>query len=162
MSDGTVITRPVAPTRTLPRDICHNHACATTAFHGGKMDRFDKVTNANTNNDHLTYIRYTESQIPNYWQYARNFVLADHFFSSTLSQTFPGHFATVAGFNVALANPSVFISSYSIHYDTLSGPSTTQVSFYVPEIDANGSPVIDPSTGNPVTITFGTATASGN
>jgi len=63
---------------------------------------------------------------------------------------------------VALANPSVFISSYSIHYDTLSGPSTTQVSFYVPEIDANGAPVIDPSTGNPVTITFGTATASGN
>ncbi|WP_240201620.1 VCBS domain-containing protein [Pseudomonas sp. PDNC002] len=62
----------------------------------------------------------------------------------------------------ALANPNAFISSYSVHYDTLSGPSTTQVSFYVPEIDANGRPVIDPSTGNPVTITFGTATVNGN
>ncbi|QJP08925.1 VCBS domain-containing protein [Pseudomonas multiresinivorans] len=62
----------------------------------------------------------------------------------------------------ALANPNVFVSSYSIHYDTLSGPSTTQVSFYVPEIDANGRPVIDPATGNPTTITFGTATVNGN
>ena len=105
MSNGTVINRPKAPNGKLPRDICHAHACATKAFHGGAMDQFDKVTHANDNNDHLTYIHYTESQIPNYWKYARNFVLADHFFSSTLAQSFPGHFATVAGFNVALGNP---------------------------------------------------------
>ncbi|MBB4864968.1 putative repeat protein (TIGR01451 family) [Pseudomonas nitritireducens] len=61
----------------------------------------------------------------------------------------------------ALANPNAFVASYSIHYDTLSGPSTTQVGFYVPQIDANGRPVIDPATGNPVNITFGTATVDG-
>ncbi|TLX79454.1 DUF4347 domain-containing protein [Pseudomonas nicosulfuronedens] len=62
----------------------------------------------------------------------------------------------------ALANPNAFVSSYTIHYDTLSSASTTQVSFYVPEIDANGRPVIDPATGNPVTINFGTATVNGD
>ncbi|OBY88783.1 adhesin [Pseudomonas sp. AU11447] len=62
----------------------------------------------------------------------------------------------------ALANPNAFVASYTIHYDTLASASTTQVSFYVPEIDANGRPVIDPATGNPVTINFGTATVNGN
>jgi len=62
----------------------------------------------------------------------------------------------------ALANPNAFVASYTVHYDTLSSASTTQVSFYVPEIDANGRPVIDPATGNPVTINFGTATVNGD
>ncbi|MFJ4064468.1 VCBS domain-containing protein [Pseudomonas sp. NPDC089996] len=61
----------------------------------------------------------------------------------------------------ALANPNAFVASYDIHYDTLSAASTTQVSFYVPQIDANGRPVIDPATGNPVQIEFGTATVTG-
>ncbi|MDN6860512.1 VCBS domain-containing protein [Pseudomonas sp. CAN2814] len=62
----------------------------------------------------------------------------------------------------ALANPNAFVASYSVHYDTLTGPSTTTVGFYVPEIDAAGRPVLDPATGNPRTITFGTATVNGD
>ena len=62
----------------------------------------------------------------------------------------------------ALADPNVFVESYNIHYDTLSAASETQVSFYVPEIDANGSPVLDPASGNPVTINFGTASVTGD
>lgn len=67
-----------------------------------------------------------------------------------------------AAIAVALASPNVFVESYSIHYDTLSAASETQVSFYVPEIDANGKPVLDPATGNPVTIDFGTASVTGD
>ena len=106
LSNGTVITRPRAPDGVLPHDICHSHGCATTAFHGGMMNWFDKVKNADVSGDKLSFVHFTQSQIPNYWKYARAFVLADHFFSSTLSQSFPGHFATVAGFNVALTNPT--------------------------------------------------------
>ncbi|KJJ97884.1 adhesin [Pseudomonas sp. 21] len=62
----------------------------------------------------------------------------------------------------ALNNPNAFVASYTIHYDTLSAASTTTVGFYVPEIDAAGRPVLDPATGNPRTITFGTATVSGD
>ena len=74
------------------------------------MDGFDKVGGATKNSagvtDNLTYIHYTEDQIPNYWKIARNFVLADHVFSTTLGPSFPGHFATVAGFNYGLSNPA--------------------------------------------------------
>ena len=62
----------------------------------------------------------------------------------------------------ALANPNAFVASYDVHYDTLSAASTTQVSFYVPEIDANGRPVLDPASGNPVTLNFGTASVTGD
>lgn len=62
----------------------------------------------------------------------------------------------------ALANPNAFVASYDVHYDTLSAASETQVSFYVPEIDANGRPVLDPASGNPVTLSFGTASVTGD
>ncbi|CDF84305.1 VCBS repeat-containing protein [Pseudomonas knackmussii B13] len=61
----------------------------------------------------------------------------------------------------AIASDSIFITSYSITYDTLSGPTNSTVSFYVPEVGADGEAVIDPNTGNPVTIDFGAPTATG-
>ena len=36
----------------------------------------------------LPFVRYTEAQITNYWQYARNYVLADDLFSTTLGPAF--------------------------------------------------------------------------
>ncbi|WP_448681009.1 VCBS domain-containing protein [Pseudomonas nicosulfuronedens] len=62
----------------------------------------------------------------------------------------------------ALNNPNIFVASYSIHYDTLSAASTTTVGFYVPEIDAAGRPVLDPATGNPRAISFGSASVNGD
>jgi phospholipase C len=105
MSDGTTITRPLAPAGGLVHDISHSHPSAMTAFRGGAMDGFDLVSGADTSGDKMTFIHYEEKQIPNYWQYARHFVLADHFFSSTFGPSFPGHFAVTSGFNVALDNP---------------------------------------------------------
>jgi len=46
-----------------------------------------------------------------------------------------------------------YIANYTITYATLTGTAVSTVSFYVPEVDANGVPVIDPVTGAPVTIT---------
>lgn len=61
----------------------------------------------------------------------------------------------------AIADPNVFIASYTITYATLSAPTSSTVRFYVPEIGKDGVPVIDPATGNPVTIQFGPPTATG-
>jgi phospholipase C len=47
---------------------------------------------------------YSEQQIPNYWQYARNFVLADHFFSTTLGPSTPGHAVFWFGRSLSLDN----------------------------------------------------------
>ncbi|MCO7515159.1 VCBS domain-containing protein [Pseudomonas guariconensis] len=61
----------------------------------------------------------------------------------------------------AIDSDSVFITSYSVTYATLSVPATSTVTFYVPEIGGAGTAVLDPNTGNPVTINFGTPTATG-
>lgn len=61
----------------------------------------------------------------------------------------------------AINSDSVFITAYSITYDSLSAPATSRVTFYVPEVGGAGNAVLDPNTGNPVTIAFGTPTATG-
>ncbi|WP_213955075.1 VCBS domain-containing protein [Variovorax sp. dw_954] len=46
-----------------------------------------------------------------------------------------------------------YIANYTVTYATLTGTAVSTVTFYVPEVDANGAPVIDPVSGAPVTIT---------
>ncbi len=87
LSNGSTITRPVAPSGPLSKDICHANSCGETAYRNGAMNGFDLTGSGTT----LPFVYYTEKQIPNYWQYARNFVLADHLFSTTLGPSTPGH-----------------------------------------------------------------------
>jgi phospholipase C len=81
---GTVAVGHAA---TLPGDLCHSHDCALTDWNRGAMNGWT-ATHA--------YDQYHETDIPNYWQYARHFALADHFFSSMLGPSFPGHFFVLA------------------------------------------------------------------
>lgn len=60
-----------------------------------------------------------------------------------------------------IASDTVYISSFTVEYDTLAAATNTQVAFYVPEVDANGQAIINPVTGDAVTITLGAPTASG-
>ncbi len=97
LSNGTTITRKQAPT-DLMKDICHSNACGQTAYAGGKMTGFD------TRDAVRPFYFYSEQQIPNYWQYARNFVLADHYFSATLGPSTPGHVVFWTGQSLVLDN----------------------------------------------------------
>jgi len=87
LSTGDTITRSAAPSGPLPHDICHSNGCGQRAYHAGAMNGFDLNTKPGT----LPFVYYTEDQIPNYWKYARNFVLADHMFSTLLGPSTPGH-----------------------------------------------------------------------
>jgi phospholipase C len=89
------ISCPHAPLRT-PRDLCHEHACALTDWNGGAMTGWDKVSGSSSNGDNLAWAQYQESDIPNYWAYARNYALADHFFANVLGPSFPGHLEVLA------------------------------------------------------------------
>ncbi|MGJ7517370.1 VCBS domain-containing protein [Pseudomonas baetica] len=60
-----------------------------------------------------------------------------------------------------IASDTVYINSFTVEYDTLTAATNTQVAFYVPEVDANGQTIINPVTGDAVTITLGAPTASG-
>ncbi len=76
------ITRTAAPA-TYASDIGHSNDDGRTAYNAGRMNGFET----------FGYHFYTEQQIPAYWKLARRFVLADHFFSTVMAPTAPGHFA---------------------------------------------------------------------
>jgi len=90
-----VIPVKEAPDKT-PRDMCHEHTCALTDWNSGQLNGWDAVSGSTSNGDDLAYSQYLEKDIPNYWQYARKFVLGDHFFANVLGPSFPGHMFTVA------------------------------------------------------------------
>jgi phospholipase C len=77
-------------------DISHAWRFAIQAYDGGKMDRFGKTDGAKQLGQDVADSQLYESDIPNYWAYARTFTLADNFFSNILGPSFPNHIYTVA------------------------------------------------------------------
>ncbi|MBA2285564.1 MAG: hypothetical protein H0W02_08785 [Ktedonobacteraceae bacterium] len=103
-SQGQIV--PLQHERDQIPDINHSAGSGYMAYDNGKMDRFDllpangvkkspssKVVNVYQNNS-LTQLY--QSDIPNYWTYAQNFVLGDNMFSSLMGPSFPNHLYTVA------------------------------------------------------------------
>ena len=87
----TIPMRRGIPQR-LPHDLLHDYATAVRSYNHGKMSRFGW--------DRWSY-RYAFSEalpsdIPNYWHWARRFVLGDNFFSSALGPSFPNHLLSIA------------------------------------------------------------------
>ena len=106
LSTGAVISLRHAPDMT-PHDIDHSYQAAVKAIDGGAMDKFDLINGGNVKGDLLAYTQYNEGDIPNYFAYARNFVLADEFFSSLEGPSFPNHLYTVgAQSGGAINNPN--------------------------------------------------------
>src|SRR5439155_14448361 len=65
------------------------------------MDRWDlqvptRPFACSVNGDNLGYTQYSQQDIPNYYTYASNFVLADHMFTSIQSSSAPAHLYVVA------------------------------------------------------------------
>src|SRR6202790_78516 len=95
ISTGERMALKHAPDR-MPRDLGHNWEDARRAMNDGRMDRFDLVREGNLKNDFLSMTQFLDSDIPNYWNYAEHFGLADHMFSSLAGPSFPNHLYTVA------------------------------------------------------------------
>jgi phospholipase C len=105
LSSGT-ITPPHAPDKT-PRDLCHAHSCALQDLSGD----WEGVSGATQNGDNLAFAQYSETDIPNYWQYARHFTLGDEFFANVLGPSFPGHtFVLAAQVGWATGNPDTQVT----------------------------------------------------
>ncbi len=105
LSTGAVIPLGRTPDR-VPHDIAHSWRAALTAIDGGKMDGFDRISGGGPP-DFLAYTQLTEADIPQYFAYARQFVLADRMFSSLTGPSFPNHLYTVgAQSGGAINNPS--------------------------------------------------------
>ncbi len=110
ISTGQIIPLAHEPDST-PRDIGHDWVSQHLAVNNGTMNQFDLITgngsNGNLNGDYLSYTQFQESDLPNYFAYAQNFVLADNMFSSLEGPSFPNHLYTVAAQSAgAISNPS--------------------------------------------------------
>ena len=102
--NGTRQHPPRAPDSSP--DIAHDFAHAHTAYDGGKMDRFDQVPGAVRGGMHLAYAQYQEADIPDYWTYAREFVLHDNYFTSLMGPSIPNYMFLVAASSAgAISNP---------------------------------------------------------
>jgi phospholipase C len=74
------------------KSLCNGWECALEAMDHGKMDQFDLIANGSLN----AYAQVSEQDIPNYWAYARQFVLADRYFTSVHGPSLPNHLFAVA------------------------------------------------------------------
>ncbi len=99
-TSGTISTGQVIPLGHLPdvtpNDPGHGWPEALASMDGGKMDQFDIIDGGNINGAFMSYTQFQQSDIPNYFSYAFNFVLADNTFSSMHGGSFPQHLYSVA------------------------------------------------------------------
>jgi phospholipase C len=88
MHDGTVIDL-VPALDPMPVDPGHQNGDWIKAYNNGEMNGFDLETQAFTEEGYpVVYSQMDESQIPNYWAYARRYGLADNFFADYQGATF--------------------------------------------------------------------------
>src|SRR5918992_551939 len=92
--DGREVPLIPAP-QWMPGDLSHDLSAFERHTNGGKMDGFAdeqvRVSQA------FAYSQYDEPDIPNYWHWAREFVLSDNFFASATGNSFPQHLYMIAG-----------------------------------------------------------------
>jgi phospholipase C len=98
----------------------HSHTSAVADIHGGRMDGFvmqadaalklgvcanpntPECLTAKSPSDVMAY--HDGRELPNYWAYAKNFVLQDHMFQPNTSWSLPAHLFTVSEWSAICAS----------------------------------------------------------
>ena len=62
----------------LPGDLPHDRAGALNCLNGGRQDGFG----TGKYGDPWAYTQFQGNEVPNYWHWAREYAVSDHFFSS--------------------------------------------------------------------------------
>jgi phospholipase C len=99
---------------SLSTDLPHSREVALKAYDGGKMDGF---VWAERSRDTMGY--YDASDLPNYWTYARDFVLMDAFFSSLMGPSLPNHLYSVAAQSGGLVKNMTEAPAAGFNFPTL-------------------------------------------
>jgi len=103
LSSGRTIPLSHAPDRS--GNYAHDWGAVLKAINNGKMDAFDTTFGCGKPK-YLCYSQYSAKDIPNYFAYAKNYLIADNFFSSMTGPSFPNHQYTIASqANGAISNP---------------------------------------------------------
>jgi phospholipase C len=80
----------------LPGDLPHTHPVAVASVNDGRMDNF-ALPEESLISAVFAYSQLEPVDIPNYWHWAREFVLCDNFFASVLGPSYPNHLFFIAG-----------------------------------------------------------------
>jgi phospholipase C len=112
-------TSPYHDTNGIDTGALHDEVSARKDINGGAMDGFIKVaessvggcsypdTGCRTNPKLPDVMGYHDQhEIPNYWAYAKHFVLQDRMFAPTLGPTLPSHLYLVSGWSAKCATLS--------------------------------------------------------
>ena len=115
--------RPYHSTSQYSDGAKHDHPASVADVNGGRMDGFVRVASRKRRScagtrtgaecagklgpqgqpDVMSY--HTAREIPNYWAYARNYVLTDHLFAPSDSWTLPSHLFLVSAWSARCADP---------------------------------------------------------
>jgi phospholipase C len=76
----------------LPGDLPHDRAAYLNCVADGKLDGFNTGTYGI-----WSYSQMNEHQVPNYWEWAREYALSDNFFASAAGPSYPNHYFFIAG-----------------------------------------------------------------
>jgi phospholipase C len=96
VTSGLVSTGNWIPLSTMPDTysddpLCNTWDCSLLAMDNSKMDKFDLISPNWT-----AFTQVSEQEIPNYWAYARQFVLADQYFTSVHGPSGPNQLYAIA------------------------------------------------------------------
>jgi phospholipase C len=92
----------------LPGDLPHDRAAHLNDVNGGSFDGFGNGQFG----DPWAYTTFEGHTIPNYWSWAKDYVLCDNTFSSAAGPSYPNHFYFVGGQSGgAIDNPENILTS---------------------------------------------------
>lgn len=108
-----------------PGNFNHQYGGYSVAYDGGKMDGFDRVT-LGARPECTTPYQYTNpAQIKPYWEIAKQYVLAEHMFTTQGSGSFTGHQDLIRGSTQIDANESLVDYPSSLPWGCDAPPGTT-------------------------------------
>jgi len=126
LSTGQTI--PLAHAPDSAANYAHNWSAVRIAMNGGKMNAFDETPGCEP--PYGCYSQYVEKDIPNYFSYAKHFLIADDFFSSITGPSYPNHLYTIASQSGgAVTNPSLRGMQVNRVWGCDSPPGTTVVAY---------------------------------
>jgi phospholipase C len=108
-ADGATVGNDHGTTRPLTKaslqrahDLPHCYNCNVASIDGGLMDGFNQTLYA----DQGAFTQFHKDQISAYWNWAKRYTIADHFFASAIGPSFPNHMYSIAATSGgALDNP---------------------------------------------------------
>ena len=98
LTPGSVITPFLATNACTVADLNHSWNGTHQEYDNGKMDGFPAANvNSDDPNGSRTMGYFDQGMLPFYYDVANQFAIADHYFASVLTQTFPNRFYLLTG-----------------------------------------------------------------